>query len=134
MSHCWKSHALAQLSYMTFVEFWQDVSRETILLNYNEFGPVLQEMSFKDISYLELWQLLSSMELNHLRDVVRVQHEERFNLNQWFWRCTFKDISYLGLWLPVCSADRMLLYHFGKRYHEEQFCEISLNKGQRFRS
>ena len=28
----------------------------TILLNYFEFGPVNpEEMSFKDISYLELW-------------------------------------------------------------------------------
>ena len=36
------------------------------MLNYFEFGPVFQEMSFKDISYLELWQLLCSMEQNHL--------------------------------------------------------------------
>ena len=27
-------------------------------MNYSEFGPVGQEMSFKDISYLELWYLL----------------------------------------------------------------------------
>ena len=29
---------------------------KTILSNYSEFGPVVQEMLFKDISYLELWQ------------------------------------------------------------------------------
>ena len=32
-----------------------------------EFGQVVQEeMLFKDISYLELWQPLSSVEQNHL--------------------------------------------------------------------
>ena len=28
------------------------------LLNYFNFGPVVQEISFEDISYLELWQPL----------------------------------------------------------------------------
>ena len=32
-----------------------------------EFGPeVPKEMSFKDISYLDLWQPLCSADLNHL--------------------------------------------------------------------
>ena len=35
-------------------------------VNYFEFGPVVQEMSFTDISYLELWQPLCSVEQNHL--------------------------------------------------------------------
>ena len=26
------------------------------MLSYMEFGPVVQKMLFKDISYLELWQ------------------------------------------------------------------------------
>ena len=30
----------------------------TFLCNYFEFGPVVQEMSFNDIKYLELWQPL----------------------------------------------------------------------------
>ena len=40
-----------------------------------EFGPVVQEMSFKDISYLELWQPFCLAELNHLcnfhKDIMR---------------------------------------------------------------
>ena len=31
-----------------------------------EFGSVVQEMSFKDISYLELWRPFCSAEQNHL--------------------------------------------------------------------
>ena len=34
---------------------WKRVSRGTILCNNFEFGPVVLEMSFKDISNLELW-------------------------------------------------------------------------------
>ena len=46
-------------------------------------------MSFKDISYLELWQPFCSAKLNHLCNFVRVYTEEQFceiNLNQdqWF--------------------------------------------------
>ena len=43
-------------------------------LNNFEFGPVFQEMLFKDISYLELWQSLCSMEQNHLCYFGRVHH------------------------------------------------------------
>ena len=46
---------------------------------------------------------------------------------------SFKDISYLELWQPLCSADRNNLLNFGRRYHEEQFCEIILNLDQWFR-
>ena len=38
----------------------------------------------------------------------------------------FKDNSYLELWRPFCSAERNHLCNFGKRHHEEQFCEIIL--------
>ena len=46
-------------------------------------------MPLKDISYLELWQPLCSMEWNHLRNFSRRHHEEQFceiilNLDQWF--------------------------------------------------
>ena len=46
-------------------------------------------MSFKDISYLELWQPLCSMERNHLCNFGRVYNEEQFceiilNLDEWF--------------------------------------------------
>ena len=36
----------------------------------------------------------------------------------------FIDISYLELWQPFCSAERNHLWNFGRRYHEEQFCEL----------
>ena len=49
-----------------------------ILLNYFEFGPVFQEMSVKDISYLKHWQPFCSMEWNHLYNLGRVHHEEQF--------------------------------------------------------
>ena len=52
---------------------------KTILLNYFEFGPVVQEMSFTDISYLELRKPLCSMESNHLCNFGRRHHEEQFS-------------------------------------------------------
>ena len=43
-----------------------------------KFGPVVQEeMSFKDISYLELWQPLYSVDGNHLCNIGRRHHEEQ---------------------------------------------------------
>ena len=57
-------------------------------MNYFEFGPVVQvEMTFKDISYLELWWPIFLAERNHLCFVGRGHHEEHFckiilNLNQ----------------------------------------------------
>ena len=45
-------------------------------------------MSFKDVSYLELWQPFCSAKLNHLCNFGRAYTEEQFceiilNLNQW---------------------------------------------------
>ena len=60
--------------------------------NYFEFGPVVQEeMPFKDISYLELWQPFCSAELNHLCNFRRGYQEEQFceinlKFDQWFRR------------------------------------------------
>ena len=49
------------------------------MINYFESGPVFQEEKvFKDISYLELWQPLCSMERNHLCNFGRVHHEHQF--------------------------------------------------------
>ena len=42
----------------------------------------------------------------------------------------FKDISYMELWRPFCSAEPNHLCNFGRRHHEEQFCEIILNLDQ----
>ena len=63
-----------------------------------EFGTVvIEEMLFKDISYLELWWLLSSVERNHLCNFGRVHHEEQFreiilNLDKW----TPGDVDFLS--------------------------------------
>ena len=46
---------------------------------------------------------------------------------------SFKGISYLDLWQPFVSVDRNYLCNFGRRYYEEQFCEIILNLDQWFR-
>ena len=44
-----------------------------------EFGPVVQkEISFTDISYLELWQPFRSAECNHLFKFDREYYEEQF--------------------------------------------------------
>ena len=45
----------------------------------------------------------------------------------------FKDISYLELLQPLCSVDLNRLCNFGRRHHEELFCEIILNLDQWFR-
>ena len=53
-------------------------------------------MSFKDISYLELWQPSCSAELNHLYNFSREYHGKQFckiilNLDKGFRRCSLKD-------------------------------------------
>ena len=60
-----------------------------------EFRQVaMEEIRFKDISYLELWQPFCSAEQNHLCNFGRGCYEEQFceiilNLDQWV-RCTIK--------------------------------------------
>ena len=61
------------------------------LLSYFEFGPVVQEMSFTDISNLELWQPLSSWSRIICAvlegGIIRQQFcEIILNLGQWFRR------------------------------------------------
>ena len=63
---------------------------------YMKLGPVVQEMSFKGISYLELWKPFCSEEHNHLCNFGRGYQEEKFceiilNFSQWYRRCLFKD-------------------------------------------
>ena len=56
--------------------------------------------------------------------------ERYMKLGQVLLEISFKDISYLELWQPFCSVDLNHLCNFGRRYLEEQFCEIILNLGQ----
>ena len=48
-----------------------------------EYGSVVQEMSFKDISYLELWWPLCLAEWNHLLNF-GIGHSDKS-----FWRCLY---------------------------------------------
>ena len=44
-----------------------------------------------------------------------------------------KDISYLELWQPLCSEEQNHLCNFGRRHHEDQFCDIISNLDLWFR-
>ena len=97
-----------------------------------EFGPVVQEeMPFKGISYLELWQPFCSVEHNHWCHFGRRYQEQQFceiilNLGQWFWsRCCLKDF-YLELWRPSGSVKRNLLCIFDRGHYGEHSCEVIL--------
>ena len=98
-----------------------------------------KEMPLKDISNLELWQSLCSVDMNHMCNLKRRHYEKQFciiilNLHQWFRRkCRFKGSSYLELWKPFCSAECNHLCNFERRYYKEQFCVIILNLSQWFR-
>ena len=59
-----------------FVQFCKGASWATIQWNHFEFGSVDQEMSFKDISYLELWSPLVQQSRHHLCNFGRMHHEE----------------------------------------------------------
>ena len=71
-----------------------------------KFGPVVQEMSFKEISYLELWQPLCSVDWNLVCNIGRRHHEEQpCEISVVQEEMLFKGISYLELWQPFCSAE-----------------------------
>ena len=63
---------------------------------------VQEEIPFKGISYLELWQPFCYTEQNHLCNVFRGYYEEQFceiilNSDQWFRRCHLKDYLFGAL-------------------------------------
>ena len=61
-----------------------------------KFGPVVQEeMSFKDISYLELWRPFCYAG----RGTISAILVEGMKRNK---EMRFKDISDLEFWLPLC--------------------------------
>ena len=78
------------------MHFWKRASWRTFMWSYMKFVPVVQEMLFKDISYLELWWPLFSAEQYHLCNFHRGYYEEQFraiilNLDQWLRRkCLLK--------------------------------------------
>ena len=123
-----------------FVQFWYKASWGTILWNNFEFGPVVQEMPFKDIYYLELWRAFCSAEWNHsagpfcwtICAIFSRGQEEQFceilKLDQWFRSCLWRIIL---IWCP--GGPFIQQSNFGRGHYEEQFCEFILNLGQWFR-
>ena len=95
---------------------------------------MVQEMLFKDISYLELWQPFCSGEWNHLCNFGRGHHEEQFckiilNLDQRF--RSLEEMSFIRF--LILSSGGPLILQFGRGHYGEQSCEIILNLGQWFR-
>ena len=91
-----------------------------------------QEMLFKDISHLNIWEPLCSAEWNHyLSNFGRMHHENlKLVVKE---EMPVKAISYLELWQPFCSGEQNCLCNFGRGCYEEQCCEIILNLGHWFR-
>ena len=94
-------------------------------------------MSFKDISYLELWWPFFSAERNHLCNFGRGHHEQHsceiiLKSNQWFSKrfCLKIFLIYKAL-AALWSAEWNHLCNFGRGHHEH-FCKISLNLDQWF--
>ena len=79
-----------------------------------KFGPVVKEMLFKNISYLELWQPFCSAEPNNVCNFGKGYYEEQiptilknyFEFGPLAQETYFKDISYLELCRPFCSAEQ----------------------------
>ena len=121
------------------MQFWLRALCGTILRTYLEFGPVVQGISFKDISYLELQWPSCSVKHYHLGTFGRGNNEKQFceiilNLNKVVQEeLSFKDISYLKLLWPSCSAEQNHLRNFGSGHYENHFCQIILNLDQWFR-
>ena len=75
-------------------------------------------MSFKDITYLELWRPFCSAEQNHLFNIGRGYHEEQFceiimNLDQWFRRrCLLKIFLIWSSGGPFVQQSRTICAFF----------------------
>ena len=88
---------------------------------------VQEEISFKYISFLELWWPFCSVERNHLCNFKREHYEEQFcefisNLGQWF-RCRL--IYFLSGALAALvfdGAEPFIYFEIG--HHGEHSCEV----------
>ena len=75
---------------------------------------VQEDLHFKAISYLKLWQPLCSAERNHLCNFGRRHDEEQFceiilNLDQWFMRsCHLKIFLIWSLGCPFVQRSRTI--------------------------
>ena len=61
-----------------FKQFCKRASWGTFMCRYVKLGPVVQEMSFEDTSYLELWQPLCSVDWKHLCNLGGRHQEEHY--------------------------------------------------------
>ena len=85
---------------------------------------VQEEIQFKYISYLELWQPFCTAEQNHLCNFSRGYFEEQLgNYFELGGGVIFFKISYLELWWPACSVERDHLDNFSGGHYGEHFCE-----------
>ena len=87
-------------------------------------------MSLKDISYLELWQPLCSVEWNHLQHFGRMHHGEILceivlNLDQWFSRiCRLKIFLIWSSDCPLVHQSGTICAILGNGNYEDQFCDF----------
>ena len=93
------------------------------------------EMSFKDISYLELWRPFCSVERNHLGNFCRGYYEEQFreiilNLDQWFRRRCLLKIFLIWSSGSFVQRSRTICAILVEGIKGKQFCEIILNLDQ----
>ena len=90
----------------------------------------MEEMLFKDISYLELWQPFCSAVQNHLCNFGRGCYEEQFceiilNLGKWFRRrCRLKDLLSRALAALLFRGAVFFLCNFERGHHREHSCEV----------
>ena len=95
-------------------------------------------MSFKAITYLELWWPLRSEELAYLCNVGIKHNTEHFcefilKLDVLFRRRRLYKIILNGFLAAFCSAERNHLCNFGRVHYGEHSFEIVLNWKQWFR-
>ena len=86
-------------------------------------------MSYKDISYLELWWPFCSAGQNHLCNFDVGYQEQQFcgiiiNLNQLFRFHLKVFFSCLELWQPYCSVEWNHLCNFERWHDEKDSCEV----------
>ena len=102
-----------------------------------DFGPVVQEILFKDISYLELWQPFCLAEQNNLCNYARGHYEKHFceiilNLDQWLKRKLFKIFLIYSSGSPLVQLSRTICAILVEVIMRN-ICEIILNLDQWFR-
>ena len=107
------------------MQFWKRASWGIFMWSYMKFWPVVQKaISFKDISYLELWKPLCSADPNYLCNFDRRYHQIQWNYFEFGpvvqEEMQFKCISYLDIWQTFGSAECNHMCNFARGYYEEQ--------------